>query len=68
MQWESDGKLQSHVADRGRVKQRQLLRLNVFYFFYLLLLTKGSLSVIVAQAEQTISEAELFERREGALL
>lgn len=66
MQWESDGKPQSHVADRGRVKQR--LRLNVFYFFYLLLLTKGSLSVIVAQAEQTIGEAELFERREGALL
>lgn len=68
MQWESDGKPQSHVADRGWVKQRQLLRLNVFYFFYLLLLTKGSLSVIVAQAEQTIGEAELFERREGALL
>lgn len=68
MQWESDGKPQSRVADRGRVKQRQLLRLNVFYFFYLLLLTKGSLSVIVAQAEQTIGEAELFERREGALL
>lgn len=65
MQWESDGKPQSHV---GWVKQRQLLRLNVFYFFYLLLLTKGSLSVIVAQAEQTIGEAELFKRREGALL